>query len=285
MRVLVLGAAGMLGHRVFLTLLTAHDVWGTVRGRPADYRQSMPRSGEKLLGPVDVLNPDEIVRVVATVRPDAIVNCVGIVKQLAEAHDPLLSISTNSLLPHRLALVAGSCGARLIHISTDCVFSGQTGNYTEADRPDADDLYGRTKLLGEVTAGSCLTLRTSIIGPELHSRNGLLEWLLHVDTPLVKGYRRAIFSGLSTLELSNVIARVLDMFPGLAGLYHVASEPIDKFSLLSLLKEAYGLKIRIEPVDQPRINRSLDGSRFRSLTGYSAPPWPEIIRQMVEADQ
>jgi dTDP-4-dehydrorhamnose reductase len=221
-------------------------------------------------------------RVLDERRPDVAENCVGVVKQLAEAKDPVTSISVNALFPHLLARECRGRGIRLIHVSTDCVFSGKQGRYKESDSSDASDLYGRTKFLGEVPGPGCLTLRTSIIGRELHGSHGLIEWFLSQQGKSVRGFRRAIFSGLTTRELSRVICRVIESHPDLEGLYHVAAEPISKFDLLHLVRDAYGLDITIEPDDSFACDRSLDGTRFRKAAGYVAPPWSEVIAAMHE---
>jgi dTDP-4-dehydrorhamnose reductase len=280
MKILVLGANGMLGHAVIRVLSKdpSLEVIGTLRGR-APGHPDLARS--RLVGGVDVEQFDALIRVFETVHPQAVINCVGLVKQLAHAQDPLRAIPINSVLPHRLAALCGASGARLIHISTDCVFSGKRGRYIESDFPDAEDIYGRSKLLGEVDYPYAITLRTSIIGPELAGSHGLVGWFLSQSGP-VRGFRRAIFSGLPTVELAAVIRdRVLPR-PDLRGLYHVASDPIDKFELLRLVAAAYGKTNEINPDDKLVIDRSLNGRRFEEATGYGRPPWPELIRRMHE---
>ncbi|HEY2463007.1 MAG TPA: SDR family oxidoreductase [Steroidobacteraceae bacterium] len=282
MRILVLGANGMLGHSVFRLLSNdpALEVIGTVRGeRPSQRIAELP--GKRVLTGVDVEQSDPLIRVFATVRPQAVINCVGLVKQLDGAKDPLRAMPINALLPHRLAGLCQTTDARLIHISTDCVFSGKKGHYVETDLPDADDLYGRSKLLGEVDYPHAITLRTSIVGPEIAGNHGLLAWFLSQIGP-VKGFRRALFSGLSTVELATVIRdRVLPR-ADLRGLYHVASSPINKFELLRLFAAVYERRNEISPDDQLVIDRSLNGKRFEDATGYTAPPWPELVRRMHE---
>jgi dTDP-4-dehydrorhamnose reductase len=154
--------------------------------------------------------------------------------------------------------------------------------YVEEDVADAEDLYGRTKYLGEIDGAGCLTLRTSIIGRELQTSSGLVEWFLSNHGGTVRGFSRAIYSGFTTLALARIIAGVLEHHPTLNGLYHVSSEPIDKYQLLRLLRDAYDLSIGIEPYPEVQIDRSLDSSRFRALTGLQPPTWPDMIRQMAE---
>ncbi len=278
-RVLVLGATGMLGHTLWQVLSTRLDAHATVR------------TTERPAGPAGVLDPartvadvsadrfETVERAVASVRPDVVVNCIGIVKQSRAAHDPLASISINSLFPHRLAQLCRAEDTRLIQISTDCVFSGRTGRYTESDIPDPVDLYGRSKLLGEVADGDCLTLRTSIIGRELAGTYGLLEWFL-AQRGNVRGFRCAIFSGLTTLALARVVASIVSDQSALTGIRHVASQPISKFDLLCMLKDAYRLPVEIVPDDEVVCDRSLDGTRFEKDTGVHAPSWAEMVAEL-----
>lgn len=279
-RVLVIGASGMLGNAVLR--LFAEDDRFDVAGsaRSAGFLARLPESlRPRIVLGVDVDNADSLARLFATARPDVVINCVGLVKQLAEADDPLAAIPINALLPHRLARLCDVAGARLVHVSTDCVFSGRTGGYTEADAPDATDLYGRSKLMGEVDYPHAITLRTSIIGHELGSAHGLVGWFL-AQEGAVKGFTRAIFSGLPTVELARVIRDHVLPHPELHGLYHVSAAPIAKFDLLNLVARAYDRSTQIAPDDRLVIDRSLDSSRFRAATGYAPPDWTELIRRM-----
>jgi dTDP-4-dehydrorhamnose reductase len=215
------------------------------------------------------------------VRPDVVVNCVGLVKQLADANDPLQAVPINTLLPHRLAALCQASGARLVHISTDCVFSGAKGNYLETDFPDAYDLYGRSKLLGEVDYPHAITLRTSIIGHELSGNRSLVNWFL-AQQGAVKGFTRAIFSGLPTVELASVVRDVVLPRKELHGLYHVSAKPINKFDLLQLVAKVYRKNIEINPSEELVIDRSLNSDRFKEATGYAPPEWATLIQRMCE---
>ena len=279
-KVLVLGASGMLGNAVLRVFAQSpgHAVVGSVRSAGA-LRVLPTALHQHLISGVDVENIDSLTRLFAMARPDIVINCVGLVKQLAEADDPLAAIPINSLLPHRLARLCDVARARLIHMSTDCVFVGTKGMYREDDPADAKDLYGRSKYLGEVDYPHAVTLRTSIIGHELNSAHGLVGWLL-AQQRAVKGFTRAIFSGLPTVELARVMRDFVVPRPELRGVYHVSAEPISKYELLKLVAQVYGKSIEITPDDKLTIDRSLDSSRFRSLTGYAPPTWPELIRTM-----
>lgn len=276
MRILILGITGMLGSAMFRVLRenAALDVWGTARSRPKG------EGYEQVISGLDVLDADALAAVFEKVRPDVVINCVGLIKQLSNADDPLVALPINAMLPHRLARLCSLVGARLVHISTDCVFSGKQGGYLESDVSDAYDLYGKSKYIGEVRdVPHAITLRTSIIGHELNSSYALVDWFLSQSGP-VKGYARAVFSGLPTVELARVIRDFVLPNPALHGLYHVAAEPINKLDLLTLVARVYGKTIDIEPDDKVAIDRSLNGERFNQATGYRAPAWDSLISTM-----
>jgi len=282
LRILVLGASGMLGSAM-LRVLSAdaeHQVFGSARSSSVR-RHFESGIAERIVTGVDVESPDSLQQLFLDVRPEVVINCIGLIKQLAHADDPLVALPINSLLPHRLARLADLIGARLVHMSTDCVFSGEKGNYQETDYPDAADLYGRSKLLGEVDYPHAITLRTSIIGEELESSHGLVGWFLSQKQG-ISGYTRAIFSGLPTVELARVVNRYVLPRLDLHGLYHVAADPISKFELLKLVSNVYGRDLPIAPNAELIIDRSLNGSRFAAATGYVAAPWPDLITKMHE---
>lgn len=282
MKALVLGASGMLGNAMMRVLSQnpALEVWGTARS-PSVKQFFSPDLRERIVAGIDVENQDILTHVLAELRPAILVNCIGLVKQVVNADDPLLALPINSMLPHRLARLCALGGARLVHVSTDCVFKGTTGSYRESDPSDAEDLYGKSKFLGEVAYPQTVTLRTSIIGHELASAHGLIDWFL-AQEGRVKGYRRAIFSGLPTVELARVVRDVVLPRPEISGIYHVASKPIAKLDLLKLVAEVYGKSIEIVPDDAVVIDRSLNADCFREATGYVAPPWPELVKNMYD---
>lgn len=282
MKVLILGASGMLGNAMLRTLAEMDDLDVFATSRSASVRRHFsPDLGRRILPGVDVENQDCLVRVLAEVRPEVVVNCIGLVKQLAEANDPLAALPINSLLPHRLARLCALRGARFIHISTDCVFDGARGGYRESEPSDAKDLYGMSKYIGEVDYPNAVTLRTSIIGHELESSHGLIGWFLAQEGQ-VKGYSRAIFSGFPTVELARIVRDMVIPREDLSGLYHVASSPISKLELLKLVAQVYGKSIEIVSDDSVVIDRSLNAERFCQATGYVAPSWPELVKKMFE---
>jgi len=280
MRILILGATGMLGHKLWQVCSEEHEAYATVRGDRDAYGNSGVLDPKRVIEGVTVDDEASIRRAVEKAEPDVVVNCIGVVKQSPAAKDPIISLTVNSVFPHKLANLCRVAGARLIHISTDCVFSGRKGNYREDDPSDAEDLYGKTKFLGEVAGEGCLTIRTSLIGRELASSNGLVEWFLDQSGKVVKGYRRAIFSGFTTLALSRIITDVIIPRPDLHGVWHVASEPISKLDLLSLIKEVYGATTTVEPDDDVVCDRSLNGERFHHATGFVPPSWKTMIEEM-----
>jgi dTDP-4-dehydrorhamnose reductase len=231
---------------------------------------------------VDVFDFETVRRAFKVARPEVVINAVGVIKQLPTAKDPIVALTINSLFPHQLAALCRESGARLVTLSTDCVFNGRRGMYTETDVADAEDLYGRTKFLGEATGENCLTLRTSIIGRELSSSHSLLEWFLSNRGGKVKGFVNAIYSGFPTIVMADIIADLIERHANLSGLYHVSSEPINKYDLLKLIREAYRVEIEIEPETEFQIDRSLDSKRFREATGFAPPAWPEMIKRMAE---
>lgn len=281
MNILVLGVTGMLGSTVFRYLSTdqRYQVWGTLRNA-GGLRHFSPENLSHLISNVEVLDQDSLVSVLERVRPSVVINCVGLIKQLADAKDPLSALPINAMLPHRLAKLCALGGAKLIHISTDCVFSGRKGLYTEDDTSDAEDLYGKSKFIGELhDLPHAVTLRTSIIGHELGSNSSLVDWFL-AQSCAVKGYEKAIFSGLPTVELARVIKDYVIPASELQGLYHVSVEPINKLALLRLVAEVYDKKIDIIPDEQVCIDRSLDSTLFRRAVGYVPPSWPDLVKQM-----
>jgi dTDP-4-dehydrorhamnose reductase len=282
MKVLILGGDGMLGHELMRSLAPVHEVHVTLRQPLGAYGQFRLFSPDAAVGEVDVRNWRRVETVVRECAPQVVVNGVGLVKQRADAKSPLLAVQVNSLFPHQLRALCEDVGARLIHFSTDCVFSGHTGGYRETDTPDPMDLYGRSKLLGEVSDPPGITLRTSIIGLELWHRTGLIEWFL-AQRGTVRGYRRAIYTGLTTCEISRLVARIIERHPALHGVWHVASESITKYDLLVRLSRALGrTDVEIVPDDEFACDRSLRAEAFRTATGYVPPSWDDMLAELAD---
>jgi dTDP-4-dehydrorhamnose reductase len=280
MKILILGATGMLGHKLLQILGKDHEVTGTVRSDAGSYTTHPVLKNFTLVGNIWADDFTTVRDAIGRIEPSVIVNCIGIVKQLPEAQDPLKSITINALFPHQLAKVCRDKNIRLIHVSTDCVFSGNRGNYGENDPSDAEDLYGKSKFLGEVNYPGCLTLRTSIIGRELGQGHGLVEWFLSQKGKTVPGYKNAFFSGVTTTVISETIGQVISNHPHLHGIYQVASTPISKYDLLVLINTIYRTGTTIMPEFQTVNNRTLNGSRFRMETNIKIPPWQYMIEEM-----
>ncbi len=278
-KILILGASGMLGHKLFSYLSEYYDVYGTCRQENDALINLFPELTKKLFWNIETKKMDAITNMIKILNPDIIINCIGLIKQKPEALHPSKSIYVNALFPHWIASICQKINARMIHISTDCVFDGQDGNYNENSIPNCIDLYGRTKVLGEVSYPNCLTIRTSIIGHELTSKSGLIEWFL-AQKDKVQGYSNHIYSGVPTIELAQIIATHIIPNSQLNGIYHLSSDPISKYELLKLVAFQYGKKTSIEPFAFTKCDRSLDSTEFRRLTGYSPSTWPQLIYDM-----
>lgn len=270
----------MLGNAIFrvLTENRTLEVFGTVRSESVQQNLNISYSKNLLTG-VNVEQQDSLIKTFRYVQPNVVINCIGLIKQLSCANDPLKVIPINSLLPHQLARLCELNNTRFIHMSTDCVFNGDKGDYVESDCPDAKDLYGMSKYLGEVSSPNTITIRTSIIGHELQSKHGLVDWFL-AQKISCRGYRKAIFSGFPTIILAKIIADIIIPNEELHGIYHVAAKPINKFDLLNLIARTYGKVIEIIPDDSLVIDRSLNAGKFQTATGFISPDWPELIQMM-----
>jgi len=282
-KILILGVTGMLGHTLFKEMSKNNDfdVFGTTRSSAGLKDFFSENELGRIRDNVDADNFETVMRAIAAVQPDIIINCIGIIKQLPIAKDPLTAITVNAQLPHRISLVARATNARMIHISTDCVFNGSKGNYTEEDPSDATDLYGRTKFLGEVEYPHCVTLRTSIIGHELKTEFSLIDWFV-AQTEEINGFTKAIYSGFPTIEIVKIITNYVIPNEELSGLYQVSSDHISKYNLLNIMKDIYKKEITINPENNFFMDRSLNSQKFQSITGYKAPSWEVMLRDMYE---
>ena len=282
MRLLILGGSGMLGHQLWRGLHAQHDTWVTLRRPVADFAVHNLFDEAKAIQFDDINDDTALERALGQAKPEAVINCVGLIKQRDEASDEALTLRVNAEFPHRLAKRCGEAGARLIHFSTDCIFAGTKGNYTESDPSDAADLYGQSKHQGEVADAHSVTLRTSVIGHELGTNLALLDWFLSQRGQAISGFTKAIYSGFTTLEMARIVDRILTQHPALSGVWHVASEPISKFALLQLCREKLGWEGVIEPNDEFVCDRSLNADRFNQATGYTPPSWEAMISELAQ---
>ena len=281
-KVLILGSAGMLGHKLYQVLTPIFDVTGTIRGAYSDISSYGFFQQSRIVPDVDALEISRVEKVIEETSPDVLINSIGIVKSLEQKTGMLPNIRLNSLLPHQLYQICQAKGIRLIHVSTDCVFSGRKGNYREDDPSDAEDTYGKTKYLGEVNGAGALTIRTSLIGRELAGTKNLLEWFLSNQGSRVQGFTNAIFSGFPTIHLSRIIADIITEHQNLSGLYHISSEPISKFKLLTLIKKAMEFNMEIEEYPDFHCDRSLDSTLYRKETSFTAPSWEKMVDELAE---
>jgi len=282
-KLLIIGGTGMLGHKLFQQLIETFPLtYATIRRdiskRP--FKRIPFLQSKNIFRDIDVTNHEVLEEVIFSLKPDYILNCIGIIKQHKENAEPIPCIKINSLLPHQLVEAALKYGGRVIHFSTDCVFDGKRGSYTEEDTPNAADIYGRSKAMGEIVYDNALTLRTSIIGRELISHLSLLDWFLRQKGTRIRGFTRAIYSGVTTNQIAQVVKLILLKHPALSGLYQVVAEPISKYNLLMLVKEIFKVDIEIEPYHDYVIDRSMNGSKFESVTGYKSPSWEALIQDI-----
>ena len=283
-RILIFGATGMLGHKLAQVFSATDEVIAAVRGDASRWPAAIPVAA--IAGDVDIRDRVSLGRLLDTYRPDVVLNAAGVVKQILGAHDSLDTVAINALYPNLLALQCETRGIRLVHYSTDCVFTGSAegvrgpNGYRESDPADSRDLYGMSKLLGEPSAATTIALRTSIIGRELRGYTSLIEWFLAQGPGPVKGYTKALFTGLPTLELARVTAMLIHDFPDMTGLWHIAAPAIDKKELLEIVKDVYGRPTTIQPYDEFYCDRRLDPTRFNEATGWHSAEWPELIAAM-----
>ena len=275
--VLILGVTGMLGHTLFHYFMTRnqYNVSGTVRSNVPSNFLGFPDS-VNIFSNICAEDIAQVEKVIIQFQPNIVINCIGLIKQLPLSENISKSIYINSLFPHLLSNLCKKNHTKLIHFSTDCVFSGSEGMYSESHIPDGHDLYAKTKILGEINDSNAITLRSSLIGHELKNKLSLLEWFLSQED-IIYGYKNVIFSGLPCVEMARVVHDFVIPNSGLSGIFHVSSKPISKFELLNLISKIYKKNIHIKSDEQKQINLSLDSSHFRNSTGYTAPEWLDLI--------
>ena len=284
MKLLILGANGLLGNTLtkYFFEKNNYETYGFLRDS-SKLKFFKRKHISRLIIIQDVLNIYDLRRKIKKLMPDVIINCIGQTNKIRGENLNNIEkyINLNSLFPFRLKEICGEIKSRLIHFSSDCVFSGEKGFYSEKDNPDPTDIYGKSKLLGELDYENIITIRKSVIGHELDSKKGLLEWFLNYEG-IVEGYKEAIFSGLTVLEL----ARIIDMYilpnKDIKGIIHLSGDPISKYNLLKIIANQYNKIIKIEPNEDIKIDRSLNSDNFKNLTGYKSEPWSLLVKSMEE---
>ena len=281
MRVLILGVSGMIGHKLLLELTNYFETFGVLH-RTKDHYGNLPLFSKKnIFENVDVIEFDILKNLVLAINPDVILNGVGITKRKKEINNPIDVIKINSLFPHILTDWAKTNNKRVIHFSTDCVFDGKTGNYNENSLTTAEDVYGRTKALGEVISKHSLTIRSSFIGQELFGKTELLEWFLGQNGKQITGYTNTYYSGVSTIFMSRVVKSIISDFTNLSGLYNLAPEtPISKYELLCIARDAYNLKVDIVPEKKHVHRPTLNGARLRKAMNLKVPSWNIMMKEV-----
>ncbi|MDD2262036.1 MAG: SDR family oxidoreductase [Clostridia bacterium] len=286
-RVLVLGVNGLIGHTMYRKLKQeGFEVFGTMRRAKIEFMQYDFLQADTIIDGLDVQEISNVSEVILQIQPSVVVNCIGITRRKDEISNSIQAIKINALLPHQIAKICQDMSIRMIHLSTDCVFSGDSGLYTEDSIPDASDMYGRTKAMGEVLDNpNCLTLRSSFLGTEISDRTELLEWLLSQKGRTIKGYTKAIYSGVSTVYLSSVITEILRHYPQLSGLYQIAPDtPISKYDLLCIAKNAFNIDVEIVGNDSFVSDKSLSGARLKKVMNYRVPSWHDMLQELAEWD-
>ena len=275
----------MLGHMLVRVLSEHHQVIGTTSSK-YDSKSPLARILDKAnwIDQVDVRNWQTVESAINHSKPNVLINCVGVIKQKMDSGNIMDAILINSLVPHQLAATCEKLDIRFIHFSTDCVFEGTPGIKYTSYTPNATDLYGTTKRLGEVNYAPAITLRTGFVGRQLSGAEGLFEWVLSQKGKAVSGYQNAIYSGLTTMALSRVIQQVIEVQPTLSGLYQVASNRINKFDLITQLNESLQLDLSIAKNTEFMCDRSMDGTEFTNSTNIQIPSWEEMLTEFA-ADQ
>lgn len=280
MRVLILGVSGLIGSTLFrvLSKSNSYRVGGTLR-LPAGSYQFEGGAATTLYFGVDFLKSDRWREVITDFSPDVVVNCAGVTKHRLAEFSGDEAHYINAQMPVILKEELCKLDSRFVQISTDCVFRGERGNYIEEDQPDALDRYGRTKIAGEVRGRNVLTIRTSTIGHECGTKHGLLEWFMD-QKDSCRGFERAVFSGMPTLELACIFRDYI--LPGdlYGGLFHLAPYPINKLALLQKIAKHYQLDLEIIPDQEFEMNRVLNSQKFLNATNYRIKDWDTLIIEM-----
>lgn len=281
MRILILGVSGLIGHKLFQELIPDFEVFGTLHKSKNFYGNISLFSKPNIIENVNVVEFEILKGILRATNPDVIINCVGITKRKDEINDPFTALTINSVFPHQLANWAKDNGKKILHFSTDCVFDGKVGNYNESSLTTAEDIYGRTKALGDIKYSHTLTIRSSFIGQELFGKTELLEWFLSQKGKKILGFRNTFYSGVSTMVMARVVRDIILNYSNLSGLYHLAPvKPISKYDLLCIAKEAYDIDVDIIPEDDHVHFPTLDGSKLRSKIDLKIPSWQEMMLEL-----
>ena len=276
-KILVIGASGLIGNAIFHECLNfKYDVYGTIKRKNKKY--FFKKNSNKIFSNIRIENDKEIVKIIKKIKPNIVINCAAVVKKYIDLYSIKKIFEINSKFPKKLEHLTSMYNFKLIHISTDCVFDGKHGNYSEDDIPNPQDIYGLSKYFGEVKSDNCLTIRTSVIGPELKKSQGLYEWFMKQNGK-IKGYKKFIFSGLTSFELSKIIISNLSNFK-LGSIVHISSKPINKFELLKKFKKTFSKKdLVIKECNKIKINRSLI-SNFQKKNNIKISSWNKMLSDM-----
>lgn len=281
MKILVLGAGGMIGHKMYQVLSMEYpETYACFKRGFDEYKELGLFNQSYVIDDIDVYEFGKLEKMLNQLRPNVILNCVGITLRKKEIQNLEYCLEVNSLMPHRLKCWSAQNNAYLVHFSTDCVFDGAIGEYTENSPPSAKDNYGKTKYLGEVLGPRCLTLRGSMIGRELYGKTELLEWALAQRGKTIKGYANALYSGVTTSIMAELVTRILKLPSRLEGVYQVSSEPISKLDLLRKINHVFDLKMQIDEDCSYVSKKDLNSSKIRREIGFVCPSWDEMINQL-----
>ena len=282
MKILILGGNGMIGHKMYQTISKIHkDTWVTLRKSLTSYSYSEIYNPEKVIDNIDLINFQTISNQLNKINPDIVVNACGITIRRGIETLKSNSIILNSALPHFLNEWVTSNNKRLIHFSTDCVFTGAKGDYIDNDNKDASDLYGSTKSMGEVIDSKfAITLRGSMIGSELENKTELFEWFLKQKNKKIKGFNKVIYSGITTTKMAEIVLKLIDQFPNLSGVYNISSKPISKFELLKLWNNLFDINANIEIDNSYTSNKNLISDNFYRTISMEQPDWVELSSQL-----
>jgi dTDP-4-dehydrorhamnose reductase len=282
MRILILGGNGMIGHKMYQMISKVHmDTWVTLRNDITTYIYSNIYNNEKVIGNIDLSDFKKLLHTLNEIKPDIILNACGITIRRGVEEVKSNTILINSVLPHILNEWVSLNNKRLIHFSTDCVFSGKKGDYLDTDIKDAYDLYGSTKSLGEIVDSKfAITLRGSMIGRELENKTELFEWFLQQSNNKIKGFSEVIYAGITTVKMAEIVLRLINFYPNLSGIYNISSKPISKYDLLKMCNEHFEINSIIEMDNSYKSNKNLISDKFFIEIGIEKPNWIDLIRQL-----